>query len=228
MPILVDRVDRKKKILKFQISLSDRLADNLWSKFMKKWIFLLLIPFQVQALQLEIRSSHDGAAVFEMKDEEKILLGKTPLKLDQFDNQNSRLLVVEKKGFVPVYFPVSNKLTDHVVSKIKLVKINEWEPDSLKYELSQKAEAVVDDILLAQFLLDQRRTAEATVKLDELKASYPDNVSIGIIYANSLLLQGKVQEAKTYYEALLNRIPDERKVLKDMVTKMFNNLKRKS
>lgn len=196
---------------------------------MKKWIFLLLpLSLNSFAINLEIKSSVQGAAVFEVKDEDKILLGKTPLKLENFENTTGRLLIIEKKGFVPVYFPVSDKLVENVVTSVKLMKINEWEPDSLKLELSQKAETVVDDILFAQFLLDNRRTAEANVKLDELKANYPDNISISIIYANSLLLQGKVQEARDFYETLLNRIPDERKVLKDMVAKMYNGLKRKS
>lgn len=196
---------------------------------MKKWIFLVL-PFSLNAfaVNLEIKSSVPGAAVFELKDEDKVLVGKTPLVLENFDNSSGRLLIIEKKGFVPVYFPISDKLSQNVVSSVKLMKINEWEPDSLKLELSQKAETVVDDILFAQFLLDNRRTAEANVKLDELKANYPDNISVSIIYANSLLLQGKVQEARDFYETLLNRIPDERKVLKDMVAKMYNGLKRKS
>lgn len=196
---------------------------------MKKWIFLILpLSINAFAVNLEIKSSVVGAAVFELKDEDKVLMGRTPLKLDNFDNSGSRLLIIEKKGFVPVYFPISDKLSQNVVSNVKLMKINEWEPDSVKLELSQKAETVVDDILFAQFLLDHRRTAEANVKLEELKVNYPDNVSVGIIYANSLLLQGKVQEARDYYETLLNRIPDERKVLKDMVAKMYNGLKRKS
>ena len=196
---------------------------------MKKWIFLVLpVTFNAFAVNIEVKSSVSGASIFELKDEENVLLGKTPLKLDNFDNSTGKLLVIEKKGFVPVYFPVSDKLSQNVVSSVKLIKISEWEPDSLKLELSQKAETVVDDILFAQFLLDNRRIAEANVKLGELKANYPDNISIGIVYANSLLLQGKVQEAKDYYETLLSRIPDERKVLKDMVVKMYNSLKRKS
>lgn len=195
-------------------------------------MFKVLLPFlfimNAFAVDLEIRTNYDGASVYELKDEVKTLLGKTPLKLAKFDNVDGRLLVVEKKGYVPIYFPVSKKLNDFVITKIKLMKISEWESDDVKVQIAQKAEEVVDDVFMAQLLLDQRKISEATVKIDQLKANYPDNISVLIIYANLLMMQGKVREARNYYESLLEKIPDNRKIIKEVVSKIVNDLKRKS
>lgn len=186
---------------------------------------LLAISTSAYAIDLSVKSNVKGASVYELKDNEhKESLGKVPLDLKNFDNSTSRNLVIEREGYVPFALPISQKLQDKVEVDVKLHKISEWSPEYMKKETIVHAENIVDEIMAAQYLIDQRKNGEATLKIDELKAKYPDSLAVAILYANSLLLKGRKAEAREYYEGLLERLPDDRKYLKDMVQKISTGL----
>lgn len=185
----------------------------------------ILFSSSTFAIDLTVTSSTKGSSVYELKaGEHKELLGKVPLSLKGFDNSTARTLVIEREGYVPFALPISQKLQDSVEVDVKLHKISEWSPEYMKKETIIHAENIVDEIMAAQYLIDQRKNGEAALKIDELKAKYPDSLAVAILYANSLLLKGRKAEAREYYEGLLERLPDDRKYLKDMVQKISVDL----
>ena len=189
-------------------------------------VIMGLIPQAIFAIELKIDSNKKDSKVYSVgPNGENLELGTTPLTIKKFESKSHPTILILKKGYVPVYIPISQKLKSKVSIMVNLKALNVWSLSQYKNESQKLAEDLLDQVLLIQSLLDSRKVEMAIPMIQDLKRSYPKSISVGVLYANSLLMSGKRQLAQAYYEDLLEKIPDNRSILKKMVRTLNNKLK---
>lgn len=196
---------------------------------MKNIIFALIITLVLQenahATVLKILSNEADSRVTDVTDPmNKKELGKAPLTLEDFDTSSPRVLLVEKPGFTSAYIPFSRNVATHFSVMTNLHPIINWTNEELTRKTLETAESIIDRITAVQAMLDARKVKEALTMLDSLKNEYPNSVSIRLLHANALLLNGDGKQAEVIYTGLLNEIPANRAYMKDAIEQIRSRL----
>ena len=185
----------------------------------------ILAPIFSQAALLKILSTEPDTKVMEVTDPMNVKeLGRTPLTLADFDTSQPRVLLLEKPGFSSSYIPFSQSVATHFSVMVNLHPLINWTNEELTRKTVEVAENMVDRITAVQTLLDSRKIKEALTMIDSLKNEYPNSISVRLIYANALLLNGEGQKAEAIYSSLLNEIPVNRTYLKEAVEQIHSRL----
>ena len=197
---------------------------------MKKIILALflssgLIVSSAEAALLKILSTEPDTQVYEVTDPmNKKLLGRAPLRLDDFDTSQPRLLLLEKPGFSSSYIPFSQGVATHFAILATLRPIINWTSEELTRKTIETAEGIVDRITTIQSLLDSRKVKEAMPLAEALKLDYPNSFSVRLIYANTLLLNGEGKKAEILYSSLISEVPANRSSMKEAIEQIHFRL----
>jgi hypothetical protein len=183
-------------------------------------------PRAGRALDLVVLASEPGASVGEVSGQGlRRDLGTTPLTLDGYRPAPGSVLLIEKPGFSSAYIPLGNDDGSKVALDVKLWKNASCPPEDTARVALRRAEELVDQVLFAQRLLDRKDVRAAFPLISSLRASYPDSMSVEILYANALLMAGDLERAQTVYEALRKEIPADRKLLLEPIENVYRQLK---
>jgi len=190
-------------------------------------MMMLSLSTAAFALDLKVKSSIDGAKVYEsFTRKDKKFIGETPLHIPKFDNSKGRSLVVEKKGYNPVYLPISSSLKNNVEIDVELKTNFEWSAAEIQFEGKKIAEKILDEVLVVQHLIDNKNLSEAMPRVHSLRNRYPDNIAVELLFANALLVGGKIKDAHSHYLTLLDHIPEEKGQLRAIIQNLDARLRK--
>ncbi len=202
----------------------------------RKFLLLFMILTQLAAIgaanasDLQITSTEPETLVIDVTNPlSKKEMGRTPLLLKDYDGSETKVFTLEKPGFAPVYIPVSGGLSKNVTIAVNLKRVIDWTPEELTRKSMETAEGMVDQIMTVQALLDNRKMKEALPLLETMKSEHPRSISVRLIYANALLINGEVARADSMYATLMGEIPESRKYLRDsieLVRSRLNGMRR--
>ncbi len=184
----------------------------------------LFFAASAHAVELKFESTEPFTQIYEIHGDQKKLLGTTPLKVNG-DAFQGKVFVAEKTGFVPAYMGLYGSPKSQALIQFSLKRLNDWLPEEMNARIQQASEDLVDQVYLAQSLIEKRDYKSALAMLESLKTHFPQSLSIRILYANSLLLNGDSAKANLIYQSLVSEIPDSRKELKEQIINMGRHFK---
>lgn len=177
------------------------------------------------ATVLKILSSEANTEVFDVTDPmNKVSLGKAPLVMNDFLNNEPRILMLEKPGFSSAYIPVSRDLGNTFSIMANLHPIQNWTTEELSRKSVETAEAIVDKISYIQSLVGEKKLAEALVNAEYLQNQYPNSISVRLTYANTLMLNGDRRKSEAIYATVINEIPDSKLYMKGTLEKIHSKI----
>jgi predicted Zn-dependent protease len=158
----------------------------------------------------------DGAKVSEMRtdDDQGAVKGRsfTPVKnlnAIAVENGTSKLLVIEKPGFIPVYLPLPGPPKKEVaLIQISLKRLDGTSRTQLGAPARELADELVDRLIIIQQLLDQKKRAEASSQASVLYQEHPQSYAVRMIYAQTLVANGQYAQADEIYRVVLSEIPE--------------------
>lgn len=193
------------------------------------WIALFIFSAGIKA-ELTIRSKIDNVELYyfpKSKVKKRVHLGTLPLTIrkKQFRNKDLIHLEIYKKGFIPKQLMIADIVdkTREITIELDEIQIND---DSNGFDLSLvAAEQLVDQIVVIQNYLQQRKLAKAEVLIESLEKKYKNSISIRVLRANLIFLKRDYAKSKALYSEILSDIPADRVELRKMVVQMMESLK---
>jgi hypothetical protein len=189
------------------------------------FIFVLFSSFNAFS-GVSLLTSEKNTSVYLKDESDEIVkaLGATPLKIEHEDLPIGKILVFEKAGYGTVYFPIINGFEKDSIVKVRMKKLDEMISPDLKKIAREEAELLVDEIMLVQQLIEQKKIAQAIVMSENLKEKYPESQSVKLIYANALLMSGSRAKAVAQYELLLKELPEGRRLMRESIENVVKKI----
>lgn len=194
------------------------------------WITLFFLSANSFA-ELTIRSSLEDVSLFyyphtNSEKSVKKFLGKLPLKIKKRQGKNRNLLRLEvyKRGYMPKEILIADQIdhTREINVELDELKLSEhFHNNDLSF---LAAEQIIDDIVVIQNLLAQKKLTDADVMIKKLEKDYQDSISVRVLRANHTFLKGELSQSKILYSKILSDIPKDRGELKKMVEQMMKSL----
>jgi hypothetical protein len=197
-------------------------------------IFVILITLQnfVFAGVVRIVANQEGAKLYEVQNGNgvKALQERTFQELKapwefEMEETASKLLVMEKPGFMPVYIPIFQGPRNEESSiQVDLKRIDGATKNQLISPVTSLADEMVDSIIYIQQLMDQKKFVEATTQAEALYIAHPQSMSVKLIYANSLMMAQQYARADSLYGSLIDQIPNSMSAMKASIQQIKNRI----
>ena len=181
-------------------------------------VMLLATLGHARAGSYQLQIHPEGAMVHEVGSdsgslaisEKSTLVALDPSKDVAITEGTAKLLVIEKKGFIPVYLPLIHEpKTERTVIRIEMKKIDGVTKQFVLPLVQNLADELTDRILLVQQLLDKREDQAAVKIAEQLVLEHPNSHAVKMIFANTLVALGELKRADLIYEQVLSTLPEE-------------------
>lgn len=181
----------------------------------------------IASSEVTFTSKQDGVRMFEVIEtplSKKFEEIKAPWKVE-VSNGKSRLFVFEKAGFIPVYLPVFQAPANDTEIHVSLKKLDGETRAQVTAPTMAIADQLVDEIISAQHLLDQKQYSAGLVKAEQLYSSHPMSVAVRLVYANALVMNKQVGKADSIYASIQEELPENKQSILATIKQVRNRLR---